>query len=54
MFFCSLECARVPRYTIIKIKKISVGRFFKIFLIVHSRIGAAAKRLAPIRARTKN
>ena len=27
-----------PRYTIIKIKKISLGRFFKIFLIVYSRI----------------
>ena len=27
-----------PRYTINKIKKISLGRFFKIFLIVYSRI----------------
>lgn len=27
-----------PRYAINKIKKISLGRFFKIFLIVYSRI----------------
>ena len=33
----------VPRYTITKIKKISLGRFFKIFLIVYSRIGHACR-----------
>ena len=53
LYFYSLECARVPRYTITKIKKISAGRFFKIFLIVYSRIGAAPDGLAPIRARPK-
>ena len=31
----------VPRYTINKIKKILHSRFFKIFLIVYSRIGHA-------------
>lgn len=43
----------MPRYTITKIKKISAGRFFKIFLIVYSRIGAAPDGLAPIRAPRK-
>ena len=52
LYFCSLECATSPRYTITKIKKISLGRFFKIFLIVYSRIGAALP-LAPLRARPK-
>ena len=32
-----------PRYAITKIKKISLGRFFKIFLIVYSRIGHACR-----------
>jgi hypothetical protein len=38
----------VPRYTINKIKKILQSRFFKIFLIVYSRIGAAHFVFAPI------
>ena len=34
-----------PRYAINKIKKISLGRFFKIFLIVYSRIRHAQRGL---------
>ena len=41
--FSILVGVGAPRYTITKIKKIFHSRFFKIFLIVYSRIGAALR-----------